>query len=93
MKVEHVKVEKGGYFSAEKDDRNAGRINYSRSGDGNIIIEHTEVNSEFQGQGVGQDLVKNAVEFARENNFKIISQCSYAKKILGRNSDYEDVLI
>lgn len=93
MKTEHVKIEKGGYFTAEKDERNAGRINYSRSGDDNITIEHTEVNEEFQGQGVGQDLVKNIVEFARDNNLKIKSQCSYAKKILDRNSDYGDVLV
>lgn len=93
MEIKHVQIVSGGYFSAEKEDRNAGRINYSLSGDSIITIEHTEVNQEFQGQGVGQDLVKNAVEYARDNNFKIISQCPYAKKILKKNSDYEDVLV
>lgn len=49
----------------------------------NII--HTEVNSEFQGQGIAKKLVETIIEKAKEHNKKLIADCSYAKKVIERN--------
>lgn len=92
MNFDHTKSEKRGLFEAKEDGRSAGEIIYSRAGESKIIIEHTEVDPGFQGQGVGKKLVAKVAEFARENNLKIIPECSYAKKVMERSSDYEDVL-
>ncbi len=58
-----------------------------------ININHTEVHTGFEGQGVGKELVLAGVEFARKNNLKIKPTCPFAKKFLERTSDYEDVLM
>ncbi len=92
MKIDNIKTGNGGRFEAREDERFAGKIEYSTRDENKIVIEHTEVDSAFQGKGVGKDLVHEAAEYARENNLKIIPVCSYAKKFLERTSDYDDVL-
>ncbi len=46
----------------------------------NII--HTEVNEEYQGQGLARKLVECVIEYAQKLNKNIIADCSYAKKII-----------
>ncbi len=92
MEIERVDQEKGGYFTAVIDGREAGKMTFTKSGDNQITIDHTEVNSEYQGKGVGKAMVEQSAEYARNENIKIIPECSYAKKIMDRSSDFDDVL-
>lgn len=92
MKIEHNETTGQGRFEAKEENRFAGKLEYTRKEDNKMVIEHTEVDPGFQGGGVGKDLVHQAAEYARNNNLKIIPVCSYAKKVLERTSDYDDVL-
>ena len=49
----------------------------------NII--HTEVNNEYQGQGIARKLVECIIENAKKENKKLIAECSYAKKVLEKS--------
>lgn len=89
--MEHNKSEGRGIFTLTEEGKKAGEMTYSRR-DKNIVLEHTEVGPNFQGKGIGKKLIKEAVDYARENDLKIIPECSYAKKILERSSEYDDVL-
>ena len=57
-----------------------------------MVIEHTEVNVELEGQGVGKQLVFTAVEYARTHNLKIVPLCPFAKKVLSKTPEWQDVL-
>lgn len=46
----------------------------------NII--HTEVNNNYQGQGIARKLVECIIENAKIKNKNLIADCSYAKKVL-----------
>ena len=92
MEIEREDQGNSGYFKAVVDGREAGKMTYTRSGDNQITIDHTEVNSEYQGQGVGKAMVEKSAEYARQENLKIRPQCSYAKKVMERTSDFDDVL-
>lgn len=92
MNIEHNEIAGKGRFEAKDNDKYAGKLEYSRKEENQMVIEHTEVDPGFQGEGVGKKLVHHSAEFARENNLKIVPQCAYAKKILERTSDYDDVL-
>lgn len=59
---------------------------------GKWAITHTVVDEKFKGQGIAKKLVLKIVEEARINNIKLLPICSYAKKLLESNKDYEDVL-
>lgn len=45
-------------------------------------ITHTEVDSDYQGQGIARKLVENVIENSQKYNKKITATCSYAKKII-----------
>lgn len=92
MNIQHDKSESRGIFKAMEDGSKAGEMTYSRRGLA-LVIEHTEVDPDFQGKGVGKQLVKEAVTYSRENNIKIDPECSYAKKVLTRGEEYKDVLL
>lgn len=92
MNIEHNSSESRGQFEAKDSGKFAGKMVYSQSGSNEMVIEHTEVDSSYQGQGVGKQLVDKSAEYARDNNLKIIPECSYAKKVMERSSDYDDVL-
>ncbi|RAI80484.1 N-acetyltransferase [Macrococcoides goetzii] len=67
-------------------------MTYFQSKEGHMIINHTEVSSELQGQHVGQSLVDFAADYARENNLKVVPVCPFAKKVMTNDSKYDDIL-
>ncbi|MCL6658445.1 GNAT family N-acetyltransferase [Paenibacillus amylolyticus] len=56
------------------------------------IIDHTLVENAYRGQGLGDELIKAMVEYARENGIKILPLCPFAKGRFERISEYADVL-
>ena len=71
MKIEHTKAQDKGHFDAVIKEGKAGTMSYTWNGEKRITIKHTEVYSEFEGEGVGKKLVREAVEFARQENLNI----------------------
>jgi len=92
MKISQEDNGKKGKFFVQLDGKQEALMTYVYAGD-NIIIDHTEVNDVFKGQGVGYKLVDAAVEFAREKGIKINPLCPFANAVLKRKSqEYSDVL-
>ena len=67
-------------------------MTYSKAGESKIIIDHTEVDALLKGEGIGKDLVKAGVDFARQNNLKIIPLCPFAKAEFEKHAEFADVL-
>ncbi|WP_312089718.1 GNAT family N-acetyltransferase [Chryseobacterium sp.] len=84
--------EKNGSFEAYIDGKKAGLMTYTWAGEERFIIDHTEVEEAYNGKGVGKEMLIKAVEFARENNKKIIPLCPFAKATFQKNADLQDVL-
>ncbi|MEP6850408.1 MAG: GNAT family N-acetyltransferase [Acidobacteriota bacterium] len=83
---------RNGAFYIEEDGEWIAELTYVKSQDGKTItIDHTQVDEKLRGQGVGEELVARAVNFSREKGFKIIPLCPYARKIMERTSEYQDV--
>jgi uncharacterized protein len=81
-----------GMFFVEQDDEQVAELVYSWRNKKTIVIEHTGVQDVLKGKGAGKELVKKAVEFAREKGIKIIPVCSFARSIFAKTKEYEDVL-
>ncbi|MBQ0116981.1 MAG: N-acetyltransferase [Flavobacterium sp.] len=92
MTINNVLNDQKGSFEAISEGVTAGLITYVFVGDDKFIIDHTEVSPDFNGQGVGKKLILAAVDYARENNFKIIPLCPFAKSVFDKNEDLNDVL-
>jgi len=92
MNIEQFNDEKKGGFKAIEDEKVAGEMTYVWAGPGKIIIDHTEVNPDFSGKGVGKKLVLEAVKYARDTKVKILPLCPFAKSVFDKNPDLQDVL-
>ena len=53
-------------------------------------IVHTEVNEDYQGQGIAKGLVNCVIENATSNNITLTADCSYAKTLIKniKNANY-----
>ena len=91
MEIVHIANPGRGHFAAIENNTEAGSIHYTVAGN-NMIISHTEVADAWEGKGVGKQLVAAAVQHARTTGWHIIPLCTFAKAVLGRNAQWQDVL-
>ena len=92
MEINQVNNEKNGYFEAIENNVQAGKMSYVWAGETKIIIDHTEVNPEFSGKGIGKQLLMAVVQSARENKIKILPLCPFAKSVFDKDETIRDVL-
>ncbi len=82
---------KGRYVVRGPDGIEA-EMTFTKVGDHQLIIDHTEVPDAFRGQGVGARLVTRAVEDARAGGKTIIPLCPFAAAQFRRHPEWADVL-
>ena len=76
-KVKLILEEDGkGLFYIEKDQLKIARLEIIKKGD-QLWAVHTEVDPEFEGQGLAGKLFSEMVDYARENKLTVIARCSY----------------
>jgi len=85
-------VGKKGMFYVEIDGNILAEMVYSMPAPNKMVIEHTEVSDELKGKSVGYQMVKTAVDYARQNNIKIVPLCPFAKSVFDRKEELRDVL-
>ncbi|MCW8960372.1 MAG: N-acetyltransferase [Ignavibacteriaceae bacterium] len=93
--IEIKQIEDGtkGRFAAMDDSKEAGAIFYTSADEKKMILDHTEVDDAYRGQSIGKKILMWIVEFARENNIKIIPLCLYAKSVFDKTESIRDVLV
>ncbi len=91
MNIEHTPGKERGHFSAMEDGKEAGIMTYRWKNETTFVIDHTEVDPSFGGRGVGKKLVLAGVEYARENSFTIIPQCSFVDALFNKLESIQDV--
>jgi uncharacterized protein len=74
-----------------EDGRVAGYAHY-RAGEPAYVFDHTVVEDEFEGQGIGSRLADGVVAHAREQGLRIVPQCSFIRAHLARHPETHDVL-
>jgi uncharacterized protein len=91
MQIQRDEHGRKGAFYIEEEGEWIAELTYFKTGD-TMTIDHTEVDEKLREEGIGQDMVKAAVEYARENGLKIKAVCPFAKKVLEETPKFQDVL-
>ena len=89
--IKHEENYPKGRFVIYEGDVFAGEMTYSWAGEAFFIIDHTLVEKQFEGRGVGKKLVMSGVEYARGKEVKILPLCVYAKRLFERDDSLIDV--
>lgn len=92
MELKQTHSENKGSFYIEIDGATAAEMTYTMAGPAKMIIDHTGVEEAFRGQDLGLKLVEYAVEYARQNELKVLPLCPFAKATIAKHKEWQDVL-
>jgi predicted GNAT family acetyltransferase len=78
-------------YEVKVDGRLAGFAEYRRR-PGRIVFTHTEVDDEFEGQGLGSRLIRGALDEARAAGVSIVPRCPFVAGYITRHPEYRDLV-
>ena len=91
MIINDIKEAKNAYYVGDSIGSAIGVITYKPKDKDKIVIDHTFVKEDYRHQGIAHQLLDKVVERARNENKKIVPQCSFARNVLAENKNYQDV--
>jgi predicted GNAT family acetyltransferase len=68
----------------------AGHAAYRMRGD-HVVFTHTEIDPEFEGQGVGSALARGALDDVRGKGLGVIAMCPFIGAFIRRHPEYADL--
>jgi predicted GNAT family acetyltransferase len=90
--IQHNENDSRGIFYIKENDKKIAELTYSIK-ENVMTIDHTEVNRDQEGKGLGTELVTKSYEFAKENDRKIDPLCPFAEVLFDQNESWSDVRI
>jgi predicted GNAT family acetyltransferase len=68
-----------------------GRADYFRRDD-YVVIPHTQIDPAHRGQGLGERMVRFALDDIRERGLKVKPACPFAAAYIAKHTEYADLL-
>jgi uncharacterized protein len=63
-----------------------------RPGADAVVFPHTEVDPSRRGQGLGAELVRQALDDVRSTGLRVVPSCWYVAEFIDANPEYADLL-
>ncbi|MDR2373428.1 MAG: N-acetyltransferase [Bifidobacteriaceae bacterium] len=80
-----------GQYELIADDVVVGLAQY-QARPGQLAFVHTEIAPEVSGQGLGQVLIKAALDDARAKGLAVLPYCSFVRHYVETHPDYQDLV-
>ena len=78
-------------YEALVDGDVAGYVFYLHR-EGALVLIHTEVAEEFEGEGVGSRLIAGALDDIRSRGLQVTPLCPFAAAYIGRHEEYSELV-
>lgn len=79
-------------FELLVDGRGAGELDYQIR-DNTIVLTHTEIDPSRQGEGLGGELVRGALNLIRaETDYRVVPMCTFVGPWIENHPDYQSLL-
>ncbi|GIG01065.1 GNAT family N-acetyltransferase [Catellatospora citrea] len=85
--VEVIEVPESSRYEAREGGRLLGVLTYHRK-PGSIVFDHTGVEPEARGRGIGALLCAAALAGAAEDDVRVVPQCSFVRRWVQDNPQY-----
>lgn len=93
MDVSVVDNSERGRFEARVGDEVAGFATYRHEPDA-LVVVHTEVGPAYEGQGIGNTLVRGMLDQLRERGVTVRPECPFVTSYVRKHwDDYADVVV
>lgn len=56
-----------------------------------MVFPHTQIDPSMRGRGLGERLVRDALDDARERGFKVIGSCWFVRDFIRDHPEYADL--
>ena len=66
---------------------------YRLDDNGNLVLTHTEVPSEFSGRGIGSRLAQGTFDLIRASGRKAVLRCPFMAAFYSRHPEYSDIVV
>ena len=60
--------------------------------DGSYVFFHTEVDDEFEGQGIASQIAKGVIEFVRGRRMPIVAECEFIRGWMRKHPETHECL-
>ena len=77
-------------FEIVRDGEVLGHAAYQKT-DEMIVFTHTEIDPSYEGQGVGGQLVRQALDHVRDSGLKVLPICPFVQAWMSRHPEYTDL--
>jgi uncharacterized protein len=78
-------------YELRVDGELVGEIRYRRQ-PGAVVLVHTEVDPRFEGQGLGADLVRAALDDIRSRGELVVPFCPFVAAYIRHHPEYQDLV-
>lgn len=82
-----------GRFEGRLDDRIVAFSEYELTRPSVIKFLHTEVDPEFEGQGIGSVLASTVLDQVRGRELRVVARCPFIAAYIRRHREYADLLL
>jgi uncharacterized protein len=79
-------------YDAFVDGEVAGSIVYEQAGDRRVVLTHTFVEPRLRGRGVGNKLVRGALDDVRARGLTVTNYCDFVARYIDAHPEYADLL-
>jgi len=79
-------------YEAREDGELAGFLDYVVRR-GHIALIHTETLAPHQGRGIGERLIRFALDDARRRSLRVIPICPYVRAFVERHPEMQDIVV
>jgi predicted GNAT family acetyltransferase len=83
--------EQNRYEAADESGVVAGFAAYEQR-EGLLIFTHTKVDDAFEGQGIGSELARGALDHARDTGLQVRPACPFVSDFIDKHPEYQDLL-
>ena len=91
MEIRFEHDEKDRLFVAELEGKQA-TVSYEAAGEGVLNFVSTYVPHVLRGRNLGTQVVRYALDWAREHNLKVIPSCWFVGSVVERHPEYRTIL-
>lgn len=78
-------------FVISVDGREVGYASYAHLKDGVLDFNHTVVDQAYRGQNLSTPLIKEGLDWAREQGARVVPSCSAVENFIDKHPDYSDL--
>lgn len=68
-------------------------LEYYELPDGTLDYAHTYTPNEIRERGIATAIIRHALEYARQNDRKVVPGCPFVQTFIDRHPQYADVLV